>query len=500
MRDLAANAIETARGLKATYADARVVETREQYCATKNGAVEGVVDAESIGIGIRVLVDGAWGFASTHDLRRPAVEQVARQAVAIAKAGALTLKHPVVLAQAPAVKDRWASPCLIDPFTVSVEAKIGLLLRIDRELRRRKGITLARGAISCTKTNKFFMNSDGSEIEQLFIQTGAGYSASVFKNGDLQIRSYPTSFGGQHQLRGYEFIEELALLENADRIADEAVSLHRAAACPNKRTALILDSSQLVLQMHESIGHAVELDRVLGFEANYAGTSFVTPRALGRLRYGSAHVNVVSDATLSHGPGLGTFGYDDEGVQAQRTTIIREGLFVGFLTSRETAAAAGQIAQIAKMATSGQAQRTSSGTMRAEGWNRIPLIRMTNLSLLPGSWRLEDLIADTDDGLYMETNRSWSIDDRRVQFQFGTEIGWEIKKGRKVRMIKNPTYSGRTTEFWQSCDAVCSPDYWTLWGVPNCGKGQPGQAMGIGHGASPARFRNVKMGVAYAAR
>lgn len=497
MRDLAANAIETARGLRATYADARVVETRDQHCATKNGAVEAVVEAESVGIGIRVLVDGAWGFASTHDLSRRGVEQAARQAVAIARASASALKTPVVLAPTPAVKDRWASPCLVDPFTVSVEAKIGLLLRVDQALRRHKGVTLARGAISCTKTKKFFMNSDGSEIEQLLIQTGAGYSASAFKNGDLQIRSYPTSFGGQHQLRGYELIEELALVENADRIAEEVIRLHRATLCPSKRTALILDSSQLVLQMHESIGHAVELDRVLGFEANYAGTSFLTPRAANRLRYGSAYVNVVSDATLSHGPGLGTFGYDDEGVPAQRTPIIREGMFVGFLTSRETAAAAGHIAQIAK---SGQAQRTSGGTMRAEGWNRIPLIRMTNLSLLPGSWRLEDLIADTDDGIYMETNRSWSIDDRRVQFQFGTEIGWEIKKGRKTRMIKNPTYSGRTTEFWQSCDAICSHDYWTLWGVPNCGKGQPAQAMGIGHGASPARFRNIAVGVAYAAR
>jgi TldD protein len=246
---------------------------------------------------------------------------------------------------------------------------------------------------------------------------------------------------------------------------------------------VILDSSQLALQIHESIGHPIELDRVLGFEANYAGTSFLTLDTLGRLQYASPVVNVVADARLSHGPGLGTFGYDDEGVPAQRVEIIREGLFVGYLTSRETAAMVGQ--------------GRSNGTMRADGWNHIPLIRMTNISLLPGTGRLEDLMADTPDGIYMETNRSWSIDDKRYHFQFGTEIAWEIKKGKKTRMLKNPSYGGITTQFWNSCDAVCGQDEWDLWGLPNCGKGQPGQVIGTGHGAAPARFRNVEVGMAY---
>ncbi len=272
-------------------------------------------------------------------------------------------------------------------------------------------------------------------------------------------------------------------MENAARVAEEAVALHRADQCPEGVRDLVLDSSQLALQIHESVGHPIELDRVLGTEANFAGMSFLTLDKLRNLRYASDIVNVVADARLDHGPGLGTFGYDDEGVPAQCTDIIRDGRFVGYLTSRETAHEVGE--------------SRSNGTMRADGWNRIPLIRMTNISLLPGDRTPGELIGSTGDGIYMETNRSWSIDDKRYNFQFGCELGWEIKNGRKTRMLKNPSYGGITTEFWNSCDGICNRDHWVLWGTPNCGKGQPQQTMGTGHGASPARFRNVKVGVAY---
>ena len=247
----------------------------------------------------------------------------------------------------------------------------------------------------------------------------------------------------------------------------------------------ILDSSQLGLQIHESVGHPIELDRVLGMEANFAGTSFLTLDKLRTLRYGSDLVNIVADARQEHGPGLGTFAFDDEGVPAQCTPIITNGLFTGYLTSRETAHTIG-------------ADR-SGGTLRADGWNHLPIIRMTNISILPGEKPLtqEQLIASTDDGIYMETNRSWSIDDKRYNFQFGCEAGWEIKNGKRSRMLKNPSYSGITTEFWNSMDAICDRQYWTLWGTPNCGKGQPEQGMGTGHGAAPARFRQVKVGGAY---
>jgi TldD protein len=285
-------------------------------------------------------------------------------------------------------------------------------------------------------------------------------------------------------LQGYELVESLDLLAHAPRVAEEAVALHKADQCPEGVRTIILDGSQLGLQIHESVGHPIELDRVLGQEANFAGLSFLTLDKLNVLQYGSEIVNVVADARLEHGPGLGTFGYDDEGVPAQCTDIIKDGMFRGYLSNRETAAAIGL--------------SRSGGTMRTESWNRLPIIRMTNISILPGTWNPDDLVADTDDGIWMETNRSWSIDDRRYHFQFSTEIGWEIKGGKKVRMLKNPSYSGITTEFWNSCDAICSRAHWTLWGTPNCGKGQPMQSMGTGHGAAPARFRNVRVGVAFA--
>jgi TldD protein len=358
-------------------------------------------------------------------------------------------------------------------------------MQVDRELRAVEGITLAEANLNFRRYEQWFYSSEGANIHQLRTISGGGYSAYSYQGSEIQKRSYPNSFGGQYQNRGYELIEELKLAENARRIAEETVALHKAAQCPEGTGTIVLGSSQLGLQIHESIGHPIELDRVLGMEANFAGTSFLTLEKLRTLRYGSELVNVVADARPEHGPGLGTFAYDDEGVAAQRTPIITNGLFTGYLSSRETAAAIGE--------------QRSSGTMRAEGWNRLPIIRMTNVSILPGEKPLtkEQLIASTDDGIFMETNRSWSIDDKRYNFQFGCEIGWEIKGGKLGRMLKNPSYSGITTEFWNSMDAICSRDQWTLWGTPNCGKGQPMQTMGTGHGAAPARFRGVKIGSAY---
>jgi TldD protein len=324
-------------------------------------------------------------------------------------------------------------------------------------------------------------------IDQTRTSSGAGFSAWCYKDGEIQKRSYPNSFGGQYQLRGYELVEQLDLLRHAPRLAEEAVALHSAAQCPEGEFDLILDSSQLGLQIHESIGHPIELDRVLGTEANYAGMSFLTLDQLRHLRYGSEIVNVVCDARLQHGPGLGTFAFDDEGVPAQQTDIISAGRFTGYMTSRETAAAVGET--------------RSNGCMRADGWARLPLIRMTNVSLKPGAQSLEEVFDAGSSGrpsIYMETNRSWSIDDKRYNFQFGCEIAWEMRNGKRGRMLKNPSYSGISTEFWNACEAIAGPEHWTLWGVPNCGKGQPEQVMGTGHGASPARFRKIKIGSAYA--
>jgi TldD protein len=268
-------------------------------------------------------------------------------------------------------------------------------------------------------------------------------------------------------------------------MGEEAVALLSAPQCPSEMTTLILDGPQLALQIHESCGHPIELDRVFGTEAAFAGTSFLTPDKYGSFHYGSEAVHITADSVTP--TGLGTFGYDDEGVPGQSTDIIKDGLFVGYLTSRETASRLRHLHP--------GAPRRSNGCMRADGWNRIPLIRMTNVSLQPGPWSFDDLIADTDAGIYMVTNKSWSIDDRRLNFQFGTELAYEVKRGKLGRMFKNATYTGITPQFWGGCDAICDANHWHVWGTPNCGKGQPGQVAHTGHGAAPTRFRNVQVGV-----
>jgi TldD protein len=484
MYDLAVAALETAKLRGATYADVRLMHLRQRDLTTKNGQVGTLAQSESIGLGVRVLANGAWGFAASDRLTREGVSACAALAVSIGKASALAKRGEVLMVDEGAYVDSWQSPFRKDPFEMPLENQLSLLLAADAEMRRVKGVTLTETGMQFRKIDSWFASSIGSRIHQRKLITGCGIAATSFQGDEIQKRSYPNSFGGQHALEGYELVESLELLKHAPRVGEEAAALHSAAQCPEKVGTLILGGSQLGLQIHESVGHPIELDRVLGQEANFAGTSFLTLDQLDKLRYGSDIVNVVADARLEHGPGLGTFAYDDEGVPGQCTDIIKDGQFRGYLSNRETAHLIGL--------------KRSSGTMRTESWNRLPIIRMTNISLKPGTWGFDDLIADTDDAILMETNRSWSIDDRRYQFQFSTELGWEVKGGKKTRMLKNPSYSGITTEFWNSCDAICSRDHWILWGTPNCGKGQPMQTMGTGHGAAPARFRNVRIGSAFA--
>jgi len=483
MKEHALEALDAVSRRGVEYADVRAVEIRSREITTKNGKAGHVSAGESLGVGIRVLASGSWGFAATDELSREGIQTAAALALEIARSGTAARRDAVALAPEEKHEAAWVSPIAIDPFSVPVDTSLAMLLAVDEELRRTAGVNLAETSLHCERRRQVFASTLGSLIDQTRYLTGAGMSALSFREGEIQKRSYPNSFGGQYQLKGYELVEELRLLENAPRIAEEAVALHSADQCPEGVFDLILDSSQLALQIHESVGHPIELDRVLGSEANYAGMSFLTLDQLGRLQYGSPVVNVVCDARPEHGPGLGTFLYDDEGVPAQSTGIIREGRFTGYMTSRETAAAVGT--------------GRSNGCMRADGWARMPLIRMTNVSLEPGPHSLEEIF-DTPHGIYMETNKSWSIDDKRYNFQFGCEIAWEVRHGKRVRMLKNPSYSGISTEFWNGCRAIAGREHWTLWGVPNCGKGQPEQVMGTGHGASPARFAGIKIGSAYA--
>src|SRR6202521_2872270 len=370
MKDVASWALNTAAIRGASYADARIGDDRSRALSTKNGKVGSASDAESFGIGVRVIANGAWGYAASDDLSRTAVEATAARAVDIAKASAKVKQHDIQLAPEKAVTAEWATPVQIDPFATSVEQNIELLLKIDSELCSVGGVTLAETNMNFRREEQWFASSEGASIHQTKYTTGAVYAAYAFAGNEIQKRSYPCSYGGQWQNKGYELVHELKLVENARRIAEEAVALHHAEQCPEGTFDIILDSSQLGLQIHESIGHPIELDRVLGMEANFAGTSFLTLDKLRTLRYGSDLVNVVADARQEHGPGLGTFAFDEEGVPAQCTPIITNGLFTGYLSSRETAHTIGM--------------NRSGGTLRAEGWNRLPIIRMTNISILPG--------------------------------------------------------------------------------------------------------------------
>ncbi len=324
-----------------------------------------------------------------------------------------------------------------------------------------------------------FRSSAGADLSQVIRLAGVGMSATSVGDGGIQRRSYPNSWG-RWIGGGYEVVEEADLLAHTAETAAEAAALQTAPPCPSGVHDVILDPRQLSLQIHESVGHPLELDRVLGGEADFAGTSFATPDHLGERLYGSPLVHLTADATLERG--LGTFAYDHEGVEAQKWPLIEEGVLRGYLTSRESAGAV--------------AESRSRGTMRADGWRRVPIVRMVNISLEPGPepLTLEELLADTRDGLYLSTNRSWSIDQRRLNFQFGCEVAWEIKGGKLGRMLRNPTYWDITPRFWGSCDAICGPDSWEVWGVFNCGKGQPMQTCQMSHGSSPARFRDVPCG------
>ncbi len=485
MKEVTDLALDTAQIRGATYADVRIVEHQEQTISVKNGVVEALSETKDRGFGVRVIVDGAWGFASSANLGKEEIERVAALAVEIGRASALAQREPLDIGSPVTSTGTYRTPVQIDPFSVPVEDKIALLLDADRGMRRAKGVQVARGILICLRERKTFASTEGAFIEQEIIESGGGIVALAVGDGEVQQRSYPNSFGRDQRTVGWEYIQQVDFAGNAERIGSEAAALLTADPCPSGVRTIILGPTQLALQIHESCGHPTELDRVFGSEAAYAGTSFLTPDKLGTLRYGSPLVNLTADATLPGG--LGTFAWDDEGVPAQRVELVRNGLFVGYLSSRETAA---QLARI-----KGWGESRSGGAMRASGWNRVPLVRMTNVSLEPGEWTFDDLVADTDDGIYMVTNRSWSIDDKRLNFQFGTEIGYEIKGGKLGRMLKNCTYADVTPRFWGSCDAICDRDHWAVWGTPNCGKGQPSQAAHTGHGAAPARFRDVPVGV-----
>ena len=476
MRDLCQEAVDAAVGAGASYADARAIVRRAQMISTKNRAVDAVDDVESEGIGVRVLVDGAWGFACDRRLDADGARSAAERAAAFARSAPGS--HARELAPVEPAQDSYRTPCDRDPIEVPLDEKIELCLRAEEGLQH-GDVKVTTAFVRAMREQKALATSEGTLVEQELFECGGGIDA-LASDGELaQLRSYPSAHGGSSAGAGWEYVEGLELDREAPRVAEQAAALLRAPVCPPQTTTIVVDPEQMALQVHESIGHPTELDRVYGTEAAYAGTSFLKPGDLDELRYGSEHMHITADATTPRG--LGTFGYDDEGVRAQRVPVVAGGVLTGFLTSRETAARIGA---------------GRGGSMRADGWSRMPLVRMTNLHLEPGeSGSLDDLLADVDRGIYFETNKSWSIDDKRLNFQFGTQVAWEIENGRLGRMLRDATYTGVTPVFWGSLDAVGGRESWRLFGLTNCGKGQPGQHAHVSHGAPVARFRNVQVGV-----
>jgi TldD protein len=472
--DEAYAAVQAALDAGARYADARVMVQRTESMTARDGAVEDLSSTESAGLGVRALVGSSWGFYALPDISDAAGRAAGRRAAQIAAASALVPGPPIDLVPAGAGAATWASTCEIDPLAVPLSTKGDLLVGATAAARD-AGADLAEGIYQIWDTQKWFVSSDGHRIDQHIRECGAGITASAFGDGEIQRRSWP-SHRGQYGTRGWELVDEIDLMGHAPRMAEEARALLTAPLCPTGETTLVLGGEQLALQIHESVGHAIELDRILGWEAAFAGTSWLDLEKLGSLRYGSELMNITIDPSI---PGaLGSFGYDDEGTPAVKRDAVRDGIWVGVLAGRDSAAVAGL---------------DYAGSVRSDGWARLPMVRMTNVGLEPGPHTLDEIIAATDDGVFMDVNRSWSIDDRRLNFQFGCEIGYEIKNGKLGRMLRNPTYTGIGPSFWQSMDMLSSETI--AWGTPNCGKGQPGQVGHTGHPAAPARFSNVRVGV-----
>jgi TldD protein len=464
---------------RAEYADARFVRSQAERLSTRNGVVDRAESDDAEGIGVRVRVGGSWGFAAVRGTERADAEGALE--CALATAAAQPRSPGTRLTPEPPAHGEYVSPAERDPFEVPLEDKLEVLWAADREMRTDARIAVTATAFHAFRVRTVFASTEGALCEQVLTECGGGISATAVLGDESQVRSYPASHGGGVRQAGYEHFLSLDLPGEAPRVSTEAVTLLSAPACPSERTTLILAGEQLGSQVHESIGHAVELDRVLGREASYAGTSFLGADAIGSVALGSAQLNVTADATTPGG--LGSFRWDDEGVEGHTVAIVRDGVVAGFLSSRETAAEIGL--------------ERSGGCMRAEGFTRQPIVRMTNVNLEPGdAGTLEELIADTDHGVLIDTNRSWSIDDRRLHFQFEGELAWEIERGERRRILRNPSYAGVTPRFWAGCDAVCSASEWQLISLLECGKGEPGQMMHVSHGVAPARFRDVEVGVA----
>jgi TldD protein len=462
---------------KVAFGDVRQVERSTEWITAKGERIDTHSVSDERGVCVRAVVDGRWGCAAGVLASENDALRFAEMAIGQARRRAELEGPGPEFVDRPAVQGDWASPVAEDPAKVGDAQKYDMLLDATLAMSGEKQVRQAKASMVFEATDSLTYATNGSRIRQRTQRSGGGLEAiAVSDSGEVQNRTYPKGQEGGCEQAGFEVVRGLDLVGNAPRIASEAAQLLRAPLMPERQANIILHGSQLSLQVHESVGHPLELDRVLGDEISLAGGSFAQRQQLG-MRYGSELVNLVSDPTT---PGaLGSYGWDEEGQAAGRFDLVRGGVFKGYLSGRFS---------------SGRADLPSSGTARSDGWAGYPIDRMANVDLEPGNaGSLEDLIADSEGAFLLSNNRSWSIDQVRLNFQFGCEIAWEIKGGKLGQMYRNPLYVGNTPQFWGSCDAICGPEAWKSWGWFFCGKGDPMQIAHVGHGVAPARFRNIQV-------
>ncbi len=470
----------------AEYADIRVHQQDEaEHISTMKGDVETYDRVSQQGYGIRVLVDGAWGFAASEDMSHEAMEQTALQAIEQGKAASQFIQQKITLATKPVIKDSYTSPCQIDPFSVDTQTKLARLLQLDQQLSDDKfdywGVS-----VSFYKRDILYIDSEGSEIQRQLIEL------------DAKLFAYATDIDGQQQRRtfvmpqdangstGWENIINDSQFDHTTRLRQELLSLLDAPLCEQERCDVILLPEMMALQTHETIGHALELDRILGYELSYAGGSHVDLEDFGTLQFGSPKLNARADGTVANSPG--SIGFDDDGVPARNVTLIQNGVLQDAITSRQMV-----------MEANAKAKRTifdgSGATCRAQSYNSLPIERMNNINVDAGQdGTLADIIAATENGILLETPCSWSIGSNRENFHFATEIGWKIKQGKITHVVRNPTYRGDSLPFWRALDLAGDASTWQLQPVFMCGKGQPNQIMRLAHGIPACRFKDVQVG------
>ncbi len=481
MLELAERAVRDALAAGADYADARIVRSATEELCLRNGELAEADAPLEFGLAVRALVNGAFGFAAapgTHRELADLAPGVARRAARMARDLAPARRRRVTLAPASPAVGEYHTPVAEDPFRVPLEEKLELLREVDAALAGRDGVVLREARLAFRRAEHWLATSDGAAVHQVLVRSGGGVAATASVRGVVETRSGPGNLGREQRTGGFEVVRALDLLGLAPRVRDEAVALCGAPPCPAGRRTLILGASQLAAQLHATVGHPTELDRVHGEELDCDGGSFLAPSDAGHLAFGSRLVQVSADATLAGG--LDTRGFDDEGTPSRRVELVRDGVLVGFQTSREWSAVAGAEA--------------SGGGLRAEGWYTPPILRATNLTLAPGAGTLAELLARTEDGaFFVDSARSWSVDAARREFQFTCEVAYEVRGGRLGRLHRAPTYRGTNPEFWTACDAITGAGEWRVCGAPVAAKGNPPQSAEVSHGAAPARFRGVEL-------